>query len=221
MTHEIKRDLESKGFSFLKGYLPGLTAYEISGQVGTVAELPCTKLVQQLRPKALSESEPNTYSGNFGLGRFPMHTDLAHWIDPPRYLMLRCLKGSANVATHILDSAEVVEEFGRVTLARTFVRPRRPTNGKNFILKLLCQFDEGKTLFRWDEIFIKPASQSSVRVFENISQWIAAKEYINLFIESAGDTLVIDNWRMLHGRSPILQASNSRHIERVYLGTIN
>lgn len=85
MEHDIKKDLDSKGFSFLRGYYPDLTTYEISKKIGVVAELPTIKYVQQLKPIALSNSDPNTYSGNFGLGCFPMHTDLAHWYNPPRY----------------------------------------------------------------------------------------------------------------------------------------
>lgn len=37
-------------------------------------------LVQELTPRA--SSTPNTYSGIFGLDRFPFHSDLAHWAEP-------------------------------------------------------------------------------------------------------------------------------------------
>ncbi|TIW05266.1 MAG: TauD/TfdA family dioxygenase, partial [Mesorhizobium sp.] len=33
----------------------------------------------------------------------------------------------------------------------------------------------------------------------------------------AGDTLIIDNWRMLHARSPIITGTEDRAIERIYL----
>nr|WP_292223483.1 TauD/TfdA family dioxygenase [Mesorhizobium sp.] len=35
------------------------------------------------------------------------------------------------------------------------------------------------------------------------------------------DTLLIDNWRMLHARSPILPGRESRAIERVYLEALH
>jgi alpha-ketoglutarate-dependent taurine dioxygenase len=36
-----------------------------------------------------------------------------------------------------------------------------------------------------------------------------------------GDTLLIDNWRMLHARSPIPMGRGDRCIQRVYLGGLS
>jgi alpha-ketoglutarate-dependent taurine dioxygenase len=40
----------------------------------------------------------------------------------------------------------------------------------------------------------------------------------NVVLENTSDTLLIDNWRMLHGRSAIPDGGDGRIIERVYLG---
>src|SRR6185436_2134964 len=57
-------------------------------------------IVHELAPRV--SGTPNTYSGIFGLGRFPFHTDLAHWPVPPRYLVLRCIRGYEDVPTQLV-----------------------------------------------------------------------------------------------------------------------
>lgn len=39
-------------------------------------------------------------------------------------------------------------------------------------------------------------------------------------LKNPGDTLIIDNWTTLHGRSEVEKSSNDRVIERVYLREI-
>ena len=71
----------------------------------------------------------NQYSGHFGLGSFPLHTDLTHWRLPPRYLLLRCLTGSENVFTSLLASSYVAGAVGMHTLQRAILRTRRHHEG--------------------------------------------------------------------------------------------
>jgi alpha-ketoglutarate-dependent taurine dioxygenase len=43
---------------------------------------------------------------------------------------------------------------------------------------------------------------------------------LNVLLLQPGDTLLIDNWRMLHGRSEVSTQSTSRIIDRVYLAEV-
>ncbi len=43
---------------------------------------------------------------------------------------------------------------------------------------------------------------------------------VNIPLQKKGDTLVLDNWRMLHGRSHIGQQFLDRRISRAYLEEI-
>ena len=36
-----------------------------------------------------------------------------------------------------------------------------------------------------------------------------------------GDTVIIDNWRMLHGRPAVPEGRRDRHLQRVYLRSLN
>lgn len=130
------------------------------------------KIVQQLIPRAIST--PNTYSGMFGLNNFPFHTDLAHWQRPPRYFILHCVKGFADVPTLLLDGQSVVESVTADILQRAVVRPRRPQAGS---MRPLClwQADTGEgALLRWDEVFLKPASRIGELAFNKMREHLKA-----------------------------------------------
>jgi L-asparagine oxygenase len=78
--------------------------------------------VHQLTPKRVEDAPANTYSGNYGLGPFPVHTDLAHWYVPPRYFLLRCVVGSDDVPTVLVDGARLIAKLGVSTLSRALMR---------------------------------------------------------------------------------------------------
>lgn len=43
---------------------------------------------------------------------------------------------------------------------------------------------------------------------------------MKILLNQPGDTLLIDNWQMLHGRGEVLAQGTIRRIERVYLSEI-
>lgn len=217
----LRQQLEEQGFAFITKYAPDLSALEIAEKIGRIACLPNVDSFQMLTPKQEHESGPNTYSGSFGLGAFPLHSDLAHWHEPPRYLVLRCVTGTSDVYTSVVNAKCVISEIGELALSRALVIPRRPTQQNNCLLRLLTKHDSGTDMFRWDEMFIKPASKSSSEIFKNVSQLLQEAQLNKFVLGHPGDTLVVDNWRMLHGRSPVPNNSKTRHIERVYLKEVN
>jgi len=174
--------------------------------------------IVQLIPKNISESTPNTYSGQYGYDDFPMHTDLAHWNKPPRYLMLRCLIGDAQVSTNILDSEKIIEAVGRNLLERSLVKPRRPVNGRTSLMKILKSGNPN--MLRWDQSFIVAASSTGEKGISEVNKVLAQIAPIEVVLENTYDTVIIDNWRMLHSRTAV-PFNSERKIERVYLGCAN
>jgi len=175
-------------------------------------------LVQYLTPRA--SSTPNTYSGLYGLQKFPFHSDLAHWRLPPRYLLLRCDKGFKEAPTFLLDGQKLVENVSIDILKRAIFKPRRPMNGAITLLRLYEPVDDGFRL-RWDEVFIKPASKVGDIANQSVRQYLSDCGPIALSLADLGDTLLIDNWRMLHARGSIPIGCEDRKIERVYLEELN
>jgi hypothetical protein len=159
---------------------------------------------------------PNTYSGIYGLDRFPFHTDLAHWRRPPRYLLLRCATGYADVPTLLVDGRTIIDAVTLDILARAIFKPRRPRDGALALLRLCEPTDDGHRL-RWDDVFLRPASKIGHIADQQVRERLARSEPLSIALARSGDTLLIDNWRMLHARSPILAGREDRKIERVYL----
>lgn len=193
-------------------------AYEVAAKLGVVEQVDGLRLVQELVPKHMGASTPNTYSGNFGYGAFPLHTDLAHWSCPPRYLVLRCVVGNPAISTRVLDGDVLVERIGASALGRCLVRPRRPLAGGLHLLHVLEHRELGpRFLLRWDSLYLQPANAFANATFERVKDGLSTVRPTEHTLVNRGDTLVIDNWRMLHGRAPVSATSSSREVHRIYL----
>ena len=182
--------------------------------------MPGATEVQVLTPRHSEQAPPNTYSGNFGTQSFPLHTDLAHWYLPPRYFALRCVVGSRHVATNLVDVKDLISAVGRANLIRALVRPRRPLKRNLPLLRLLARLKDGSEIFRWDSLFVAPATNESKAVCETVKDHLASFEPIEMRLENPGDTLILDNWRMLHGRSEVSATDELRRVERAYFGAM-
>ncbi|TYO60804.1 hypothetical protein FXV83_41850 [Bradyrhizobium hipponense] len=207
------------GFAFVPRWERGVTTDELATRIGTALKLGKATVAHQIVPKRTDT--PNTYSGMYGFSEFPLHTDMAHWRDPPRYMMLRCVRGHASVATMVLDGRKLIDAIGEAVLARSLVRPRRPIRGAFHLLSLYRATRSGtEPLLRWDEAFIVPASPAGVEGTELVRSVLGQIEPIHFSLADPGDTLIIDNWRMLHGRSALTAIEANRIVERVYMGAL-
>lgn len=214
----IKAAVERDGFAYVKAVSQEIDTASIVNFVGSPLIPWDGGLVQDLTPRV--SSTPNTYSGIFGLDRFPFHSDLAHWAEPPRYLMLRCVRGYDDVPTMVVDGDKLVDAISLDILTRAIFKPRRPRNGTLNLLRLCEPTDEGYFL-RWDEVFLKPASKIGQIAHDAVLDWLAHCDPIQCALVSAGDIVVIDNWRMLHARPPIPVGREDRKIERVYFRSLH
>lgn len=214
MSQEIKDEIRKKGYIFLPNHRPTDSIFDIAKSYGKPMVPWEGGLVQTLVPR--TDAEPNSYSGIYGLGHFPFHSDLAHWRTPPRYLLLRCVNGYADIPTLLVDGHDLRDAITFDILARAIFKPRRPHNGSIPLLRL-CEPIEHTVLLRWDEVFLKPASRIGKVADLRIREWLLTCKPTALSLSQPHDTLLIDNWRMLHARSPILPGRKNREIQRIYL----
>ena len=218
----IAAEVRAHGFAFLPAYRPNEDTLTTIANLGTISSVEgAGGDVQVLRPLNASESVKNVYSGNFGLGEFPLHTDLAHWHMPPRFLALRCVVGTSDVATLIMDGNNLVGAIGDLRLRRTLSQARRPINGSRPVMPLLDKRDAYGSCLRWDSLFLVPATEESARTFRAIGDYLANARPAHVTLLNLGDVLVLDNWRMLHGRSSVSIPATSRRVERAYLGELH
>lgn len=133
--------LRLNGFAVLRRFAVDLASINASGRLGDIDVIEGLAPVQTLVPHDSDEAQPNTYSGNFGRSDFPLHTDLAHWVRPPRYFALRCICGAPNITTYLLDGQLLIDTFGSDVLRMALVQPRRPMRNRKQLLRLLERFE--------------------------------------------------------------------------------
>ena len=220
MNSEIARAVAAFGFVVLPGHDPTDSTHSALAKIGRIIRNPGFETVQRLIAHVKTDAPPNTYGGHYGYDALPLHSDLAHWFLPPRYVALRCVRGAESVTTNLLDSAQVVKDIGVNVMRRALVRPRRPVAGRRQLLHILePQGDTGASIMRWDQLFLLPATAASAHVLDAMQSRIDGAAPIGILLGDPGDTLIIDNWRMLHGRSAI-SACDDRIIERTYMGEL-
>ncbi|WP_292223480.1 TauD/TfdA family dioxygenase [Mesorhizobium sp.] len=134
MSVEIRDEIRKSGYIFFRNHRPNDSIVEMAEDFGKPLEPWEDGLVQTLVP--LSEAAPNSYSGIFGLNRFPFHSDLAHWCTPPRYLLLRCVTGYSDIPTLLIDGHDLIDAVTLDILARAIFTPRRPRDGSISLLRL-------------------------------------------------------------------------------------
>lgn len=216
----VVEDVIEQGFSLIRSFLPTQDTISAASTLGALFTAQGINQKQVLTPKKVSDSTPNTYSGNFGVADFPMHTDLAHWKNPPRLLVLRCIVGATSVKTRMIDFSKLASEGESSELRQILVQPRRPVDGSRSLLAVLDISEVGTFRYRWDALFLEPATLLSGRKFSVLKDLIENHQKIEICLENPGDTLVVDNWRMLHGRSSVTDVAVARKIERVYLSSL-
>lgn len=215
-TATVRQEVEERGYALLKTYRANSSGVEVASELGKVLTLGEGSPVHQLRPTPKDNAAPNSYSGIYGLDVFPFHTDMAHWRHPPRFIMLRCVVGFEEVPTLLADGAEIVREADEDVLARALVQPRRPVRGRLPLLRIF-QPSEGFGIIRWDDKFFRPASRAGEHGIESFRAALGTVSKHSIALVERGDTVVIDNWRMLHARSPVPPACEGRILERAYL----
>jgi hypothetical protein len=221
----VLSDLKRDGFSLRLGLAPHYSTTEVAQTLGSVINLETLlpysgiSAVRPLRPTSSCDSRQNRYSGHYGLGIFPLHTDLAHWAIPPRYLLLRCVVGSSDVFTHILPWTPIVELIGTTSLRKAVFTARKQRIGCSGLVRAMSSHDRSDVL-RWDPIFLEPLNQPANALVLAMLDPVWSTTVLKVLLHQPGDTLLIDNWRMLHGRGEVSTQSTARHIDRVYLAEV-
>lgn len=222
----LHENLSTLGYVLLKGWKPELTTEDAAGDLGISVDI-ATRLpksgipnVQTLTPKSTDRAPKNQYSGTFGLGEFPFHSDLAHWSVPPRYFMLRCVQGSSTVATQLLHVDKITATIGDSVLKKAVLLPRKRMPNANYCpLPLSFQRSEVAGI-RWDPLFLRPYNDAAASVGRALANQHWGESLQSVVLEKPGDTLIVDNWRILHGRSAVDAKSTERKLERIYLDKI-
>ena len=224
---KISATIQQNGYVRLRGWRLEESTLVIAESIGKIVDVSTVPpywdipVVQTLKPSRESDSSQNRYSGTFGLGEFPLHTDFAHWLYPPRYLMLRCIHTLSTTLTKLLPTTALESMLTIETFRNALVRPRhRSSDGTICLLPLTVSLDRVSGC-RWDPLFLVPMNIYALKLSNAMRrhQWDHSK-LVTLTLSEVGDTLLIDNWRMLHGRGSVSNNNLCRVLERIYLSEI-
>lgn len=205
-------ELSARGYVDLGEIDAGAPTVEIAQAVARVISARPFGSTEILRASSAGLKPLNTYGGNYGLAALPLHTDLAHWYVPPRYVVLRCIVGSPEVATRIVHHRALARCLPSGVIERALLRPRRRLDGKMYLLRML---QEG--IFRWDQLFLESENAEARLVRSLIADEALRFDPADVLLDTPGKTILIDNWNVLHGRSAVPSLAVARRLERVYL----
>lgn len=184
----------------------------LANQIGTpVATRSKGDICDTLKPTDASSANPNSLSEIHSLGEFPLHVDTAHWLTPCRYLILACLSaGSGDRPTLLLDTERLPLSPEQTSILRR--TPFRVTNGRNSFFSAILSKD--RQFVRYDQGCMASVRSSDKPVLDIFlaSNWT---DYVETIDWHKGKVIVIDNWRVLHGRGQASHPDLDRTLLRI------
>jgi alpha-ketoglutarate-dependent taurine dioxygenase len=169
-------------------------------------------LVKDIRPQPSYAANTNTLSSRYGMGAFPLHTELAYLHQPPRFLLLYCVEpGRGRRTTALLDGAVLYSRLSVVGRPGTWVvkAGRRP-----FLCNVLWRRAQHQVGIRYDRECIFPRGRAALAEDHLIRTLIDTSMPVTIEWERR-QLVIIDNWRMLHGRSVSKDDDRDRWLQRV------
>ncbi len=166
-------------------------------------------IIDHLVPIKSSDAHQQSLSINFGIGDFPFHTDGAYFKTPPRYIIMRYLKGTPNPTPTILCDLNKLNSDDKENLKNCIWKVKSRNN--DFLSTILS---DNETFYRYDKCVMTPVVSKNQNgfYFESLIANLPKKE-INWTINKA---VIIDNWTNLHTRPKVNeQEINYRMIQRI------
>ncbi|RIX60056.1 hypothetical protein D3P08_00225 [Paenibacillus nanensis] len=210
------KKLEEIGY--IKLNIPGLIEEDliaISKQIGIPVETRRgAKVIDHLSPTEKKDAHKNSLSGNYGLNSFPLHTDTAYFKIPVRYILLYSINpGSGDRPTYLYDAKKLFnyDKELRFDLANVLFKV---INGRYSFLTTIYNCYQSKYYFRLDKGCMEATSSVGTELLTKIDNLICPRD-LNEVKWNCGDLLIIDNWRLLHGRGNSKMTDTDRLLLRI------
>jgi len=168
-------------------------------------------LCDTLTPTDADAAKFRSLSKCHALGEFPLHIDTAHWLTPCRYVVLACASpGGGSRPTKLMDTRGLPLDEYNTSLLHSI--PLRVTNARySFFSTILSK---QRPFVRFDAACMSaatPDGEQALRVLSR-SNWPKFVESVDW---ETGKVLIIDNWRILHGRGHAERPDSDRKLLRV------
>ena len=170
-------------------------------------------LCDSLIPTPAHAARSRSLSRLYSLGEFPLHNDTAHWPSPCRYVILACASvGNGSRPTFLLDTRTLPVTNRQDSLLHT--APLRVRNGRNSFFSTILS--NSRPFVRFDPGCMTSIDSDSAEALATLLRpnWAAHVETVHW---KTGMVLVIDNWRVLHGRGCGYSSNADRKLLRVLI----
>jgi len=217
MTQDNIDILKRKGWTELDNYSDETRLLEAAKSIGNIVKQPNQQEIFALYPSEQNDAKKGTFSNLHGKSEFPLHTDTAFLNVPIRYMILNTQKDSF-CGTTVLSTKklfhQISDEEMKIALKSIFLLK---TNKGSYYTSLFFKH-LGEEGFRYDSTCMTPINkhakdfvpilQRAINIVEpEVIKWNQYK------------TVLIDNWKTLHGREPI-GTDSKRELKRIYINTL-
>jgi hypothetical protein len=168
-------------------------------------------LCDTLLPTEAHAAKPRSLSNIHSAGEFPIHNDTAHWLTPCRYVMLACVSpGSGSRPTLLMDTRRLPLNERQASLLHS--TPLRVTNGRNSFFSTILS--KTRPFVRFDSGCMTETTPDGAAALKVLSRhnW---PDHIETVYWEVDTVLVIDNWRLLHGRGHADCSDSDRKLLRI------
>jgi len=170
-----------------------------------------TDIVQRLVPISRDRAHPSSLSSKHSTGAFPLHVDTAHWTIPCRYLVFGCLfEGESIRPTILLDFNSLlltIEEKDYLYNSPFIIKNGRSSFYGSILTK-------NRAFIRYDSGCMTPVSKTQCKMKCLLSSKRVTESLTEITWEK-GMILVVDNWRIMHGRGASIKNGLDRELYRV------
>jgi L-asparagine oxygenase len=218
----MRRQLAATGrYEFLTRSATELVEFAAS-RGNPVAITPKARIIDTLTVMHDRDAPRHSLSAIHGTAGFPLHTDAAHRRHPPRWIVLRCVDPGCDDRPTLIADAHQLDLIGaRLSETRRAVWSVR-TGVRSFLASALFPRTRRERVsgladlgLRYDLGCMRPADPAFVAAATLLAEGIDRLPHDAISWEP-GLTMVLDNWRMLHGRSAGTDGNVSvRRLERV------
>jgi alpha-ketoglutarate-dependent taurine dioxygenase len=164
------------------------------------------RVVEEVVPTTAGEAPPRSLSEKYGTDMLPLHMDTAHRLSPARVIVLGCVNvGLSPTSTTLLNVSSLVWSHREMKLLTTAVFLVR-TGRSSFYSSIIS---ERQQFSRFDPGCMEPTDEKSEAALRLFNDKISSAPCKNIeWLE--GRFLIVDNWRMFHGRTAA--SANSRRL---------
>ena len=214
----IPKKLHENGWARLQVTGSPEALFSIAESLGTIVNQGSRPELSRLTPIDAASADPNTASASYGTGRFPYHTDLAHWPKPPRFLVMGNADTTSSVPTLLLDS-RIPEIYDRISCLAERALWRVTKTQHPFVCSTFLTGSKVNGI-RWDLNVMSPlndAARMTVSDLTSVLECGRPHREVSFDWHIPGTVLIIDNWRMLHARPNVPQSESARALYRVFI----